>query len=119
MVLPQPYPNYKTVHRRFQQWCRQDVLRGVLTNLAYTLREQGRIDEEECFVDAMFSSAKGGGAEIGPRKRGKGVKIMGIVDRHGLPLAISTYFWPCWQVAWAWRRSLLLLGKLQVIVSAR
>ncbi len=39
----------------------------------------------------MFASAKGGGAEIGPTRRGKGVKIMGIVDRHGLPLAVSTH----------------------------
>ena len=42
-------------------------------------------------VDAMFSSAKGGGAEVGPTKRGKGVKIMGIVDREGLPLSVSTH----------------------------
>ena len=90
-MLPQSYPNYKTVHRRFQQWCREEVLRHVLTDLANTLREQGQIDEEECFIDAMFSSAKGGGAEIGPTRRGKGVKIMGIVDRHGLPLAVSTH----------------------------
>lgn len=90
-MLPQGYPNYKTVHRRFQQWCREDVLRQVLTDLANTLREQGQIDEQECFIDAMFSSAKGGGDNIGPTKRGKGVKIMGIVDRHGLPLAVSTH----------------------------
>ena len=90
-MLPQGYPNYKTVHRRFQQWCREEVLREVLTDLANTLREQGQIDEEECFIDAMFSSAKGGGAEIGPTRRGKGVKIMGIVDRNGLPLAVSTH----------------------------
>lgn len=77
-LLPQSYPNYKTVHRRFQQWCREEVLRNVLTDLANKLREQGRIDEEECFIDAMFSSAKGGGAEIGPTRRGKGVKIMGM-----------------------------------------
>ena len=90
-MLPQSYPNYKTVHRRFQQWCREEVLREVLTDLANTLREQGQIDEEECYIDAMFSSAKGGGAEIGPTRRGKGVKIMGIVDRNGLPLAVSTH----------------------------
>ena len=47
-MLPQSYPNYKTVHRRFQQWCREEVLRDVLTDLANTLREQGQIDEEEC-----------------------------------------------------------------------
>jgi len=90
-MLPQCYPNYKTVHRRFQRWCEQEVLREVLCTLANELREQGGIDESECFVDAMFSSAKGGGEGIGLTKRGKGVKIMGIVDRHGLPLAASTH----------------------------
>ena len=87
-MLPQCYPNYKTVHRRFQQWCEKEVLRSVLTDLANALREQGEIDESECFIDATFASAKGGGAEIGKTKRGKGVKIMAIVDRHGLPLAV-------------------------------
>lgn len=90
-MLPQCYPNYKTVHRRFQRWCEQEVLRDILCALANELREQGGLDESECFVDAMFSSAKGGGEGIGPTKRGKGVKIMGIVDRHGLPLAASTH----------------------------
>lgn len=90
-MLPQHYPNYKTVHRRFQQWCEQEVLREVLTDLANELRDQGSIDESECFIDAMFSPAKGGGDAIGNTKRGKGVKIMGIVDRHGLPLAVSTH----------------------------
>ena len=90
-MLPQCYPNYKTVHRRFQQWCREEVLRNVLTDLANTLREQGEIDERESFIDAMFASAKGGGEGIGLTKRGKGVKIMGIVDRNGLPLAVSTH----------------------------
>ncbi len=90
-MLPQYYPNYKTVHRRFQQWCEQEVLRDVLCALANELREQGGIDESECFVDAMFSPAKGGGEGVGPTKRGKGVKIMGIVDRHGLPVAASTH----------------------------
>ena len=90
-MLPQSYPNYKTVHRRFQRWCRQEVLRNVLTDLANTLRDEGEIDESECLIDATFASAKGGGKAIGPTKRGKGVKIMAIVDRHGLPLSVSTY----------------------------
>ena len=89
-MLPQCYPNYKTVHRRFQGWCEREVLRDVLCTLANELREQGGVDESECFIDAMFSPAKGGGEEVGLTKRGKGVKIMGIVDRHGLPLAAST-----------------------------
>jgi transposase len=90
-MLPQCYPNYKTVHRRFQQWCRSEVLRAILTDLANSLRDEGEIDESECFIDASFAMAKGGGAQIGPTRRGKGVKIMAIVDRHGLPLAVSTH----------------------------
>jgi len=90
-MLPQSYPNYKTVHRRFQQWCRDEVIRAALTDLANTLREQDALDESECFIDATFASAKGGGDQVAPTKRGKGVKIMAIVDRHGLPLAVSTH----------------------------
>jgi hypothetical protein len=44
---------------------------------------QSALDEEECFIDATFVMAKGGGSEIGPTKRGKGMKIMAIVDRMG------------------------------------
>lgn len=90
-MLAQAYPNYKTVHRRFQRWCQDEVLRAVLTDLANTLREQCAIDESECFIDATFASGKRGGEQIGPTRRGKGVKIMAIVDRHGLPLAVSTH----------------------------
>ena len=90
-MLPQCYPNYKTVHRRFQQWCEREILRAVLVDLANELRDRGAIDERECFIDATFASAKGGGADIGPTRRGKGVKIMAIVDRNGLPLSVSTH----------------------------
>ncbi len=89
--LPQCYPNYKTVHRRFQEWCRNEVLRNVMVELANALRDAGGLDERESFIDATFASAKGGGDKIGPTKRGKGVKIMAIVDRHGLPLSVSTH----------------------------
>jgi hypothetical protein len=53
-MLPQSYPNYKTVHRRFQSWCRDEVLRRVLTDVANELRDRGTLDEEECFIDATF-----------------------------------------------------------------
>ena len=88
-MLPQSYPNYKTVHRRFQTWCRDEVLRRVLTDVANELRDKGVLDKEESFIDATFTMAKGGGAEIGPTKRGKGMKIMAIVDRHGLPYRLA------------------------------
>jgi len=90
-MLPQSYPNYKTVHRRFQQWCERQILRDVLTKLANALREQGEIDESESYIDATFASAKGGGDEIGKTRRGKGVKILAIVDRQGMPLLVSTH----------------------------
>src|SRR5512136_2345875 len=48
-MLPQSYPNYKTVHRRFQTWCRDEVLRRVLTDVANELRENGVLDEEESY----------------------------------------------------------------------
>jgi hypothetical protein len=40
---------------------------------------------------AAVLSAKRGGAQVGPTKRGKGLKIMAIVDRHGLPLSVGTH----------------------------
>jgi transposase len=89
-MLPQCYPNYKFVQSRFQQWCQQEVLRAILPDLAHALHEQRAIDERECFIDATFASAKGGGDEIGPTKRGKRVKIMASVDRHGLPPSVRT-----------------------------
>ena len=55
------------------------------------IREQGGLHESACFIDATFWSAKGRGEQIGPTKRRKGVKIMGIVDRNGLPLAVCTH----------------------------
>src|SRR5207253_8073998 len=68
-----------------------EVLRRVLTDMANELRDRGALNEEECFIDATFVMAKGGGLEIGATKRGKGMKIMAIVDRHGLPLSVSTH----------------------------
>ncbi len=65
-MLPPCYPNYKTVHRRFQNGCRQGVVREVLMDLAQTLHEQGGLDESEAFIDGLFSAAKGGGRRRQP-----------------------------------------------------
>ena len=72
------------------QRCRDDVLREVLTNLANILRERGATDERESFIDAMFLPAKGSGDKAAPSGRDKVLKIKGIFDRYGLPLAVST-----------------------------
>src|SRR5207247_8346834 len=75
-------------HRRFQLWQRSGRLELLLQRLAEDLRDRGKIDLSEAFVDATFAGAKKGGAAVGPTRRGKGSKIMAICDRHGLPLAV-------------------------------
>src|ERR1700756_340170 len=41
-MLPQSYPNYKTVHRRFQTWCCNEILRRVLTDVCQRASRQRR-----------------------------------------------------------------------------
>jgi Putative transposase of IS4/5 family (DUF4096)/Transposase DDE domain len=86
--LPDRYPSYQTCHRRFQQWVRAGVLRGVLEVLAQALHDEGYLDLQETFIDGSFAPAKQGGAGVGKTKRGKGSKIMAIADRGGLPVAV-------------------------------
>jgi hypothetical protein len=68
-MLPQSYTNYMAVHRRFQRWCQNEAIRAALTGLANLLRDEGAIDEPECYIDATFASAKSGGDEIEPTLR--------------------------------------------------
>src|SRR6478609_1651984 len=42
------------------------------------------------FCGRDVCSGQKGGRQVGPTKRGKGTKIMGIADRHSLPLALRT-----------------------------
>jgi transposase len=58
--LPERYPPYQTCHRRFQQWVRSGVMRGVLDVLAEDLRSRGGFDLEEAFIDGSFAPAKKG-----------------------------------------------------------
>jgi transposase len=39
--VPERYPSYQTCHRRFQQWVRSGVMRGVLEALALNLKIRG------------------------------------------------------------------------------
>ena len=86
--LPDRYPPYQTCHRRFQQWQRSGVLRDLLACLAEDLRQRGKLDLTEGFVDASFTGAKKGAPSSVLRRRGKGNKIMAIVNRRSLPLAV-------------------------------
>ena len=58
--LPSKYPPYQTCHRRFQSWQRSGLLTRALQKLAEDLRDRGKIDLSETFIDASFSSAKKG-----------------------------------------------------------
>ena len=58
--LPERYPSYQTCHRRFQQWVRSGIMRGVLEALAEDLQIRGRLDVREAFIDAALRRPKRG-----------------------------------------------------------
>jgi transposase len=58
--VPDRYPSYQTCHRRFQQWIRSGVMRGILEALAVDLKVRGLLDVEEAFIDGSFAPAKKG-----------------------------------------------------------
>ncbi len=62
--LPGRYPPYQTCHRRFQEWVRCGLWESVLVRLAVDLKERGRIDLGECFIDGSFAAAKKGAPEL-------------------------------------------------------
>lgn len=85
--LPERYPPYQTCHRRFQRWVREGALERVRVAAARDLKERGKLDLSERFIDGTFVVAKKGGGCVGATKRGKGSKLMAVADRSGLPLA--------------------------------
>jgi transposase len=88
--LPERYPPYQTCHRRFQRWVGDGTFERVLEGPARDLKERGKLDLAECFIDGTFIVAKKG-ADVWERAtRGKGTKLMALAtlaDRAGLPLA--------------------------------
>ena len=72
--LPDRYPPYQTCHRRFQQWQRSGLLTHVLQKLAEDLRDRGKLDLSEAFIDASFSSAKKGALVSALQNAGKAAK---------------------------------------------
>lgn len=88
--LPRHFGSRSAVHAYFQQWTRQGVFERILRDAGALVDERDGYKLYECFVDATFSKARGGGDGIGPTKAGKGVKIMVLVDARGLPVAVDT-----------------------------
>jgi transposase len=87
--LPRSYPPKSTCHDRFQVWIESGVFAAVLDDLARDLEASGWLDLRECFSDGSFAPAQRGGTAVGKTKKGKGSKIMAIVEAHGLPVAVT------------------------------
>ena len=88
--LPRRFGAKSTVHRWFQTWVRHGVFEQIMREAGRCVEERGGYRLYECFIDATFSKARGGGDGIGCTRVGKGVKIMVLVDARGLPVAIDT-----------------------------
>jgi transposase len=84
--LPDRYPSYQTCHRRFQQWVRSGILKGVLEALAEDLHVRGRLDVHEAFIDGSFAPAKKGALRSEKRSEARG------------------------QRSWQWRTALVFLS---------
>lgn len=88
--LPAEYGSKSTVHRWFKKWVQAGFFESIMRDAGRCVEERGGYRLYECFIDATFSKAKGGGGGIGCTKVGKGVKIMVLVDARGLPVAVDT-----------------------------
>ena len=86
--LPKKYPPYRTCHRRFQRWVREDKLERILRELAEELHTRGKLEVEEAFVVASFTGAKKGASRSGVPSAARGRKSS-LADDHRLPLAMS------------------------------
>src|SRR5215831_20346060 len=62
--LPDRYPPYQTCHRRFQQWRRSGLLERILQRLSEDLRDRGKLDLTEGFIEATFTAAKKGASRL-------------------------------------------------------
>ena len=85
--LPERFAPYQTCHRRYQRWVREGRFERILEALATDLKERGKLDLSECFIDGAFIAGENRGGCVGPTKRGKGTKLMAMADRFGPPLA--------------------------------
>jgi transposase len=70
--MPGRYPPYATGHRRFSTWVENGTMRRVVEALARDLRDRGKLDLEEAFVDGSFAPAKKGAAASAKRSAARG-----------------------------------------------
>lgn len=58
--MPRRYPPYQTCHRRFQTWIEDKTLERILRRLAEDLRDRGKLDLTEAYIDGSHAGAKRG-----------------------------------------------------------
>ena len=78
--LPSRYPPYQTCHRRFHLWQQSGRLDRLLERLATDLRDRGKIDLTEAFVDATYAGAKKGAVRSVQRAVAKAPKSWRSAD---------------------------------------
>jgi len=67
----------------FPNWVKSGVMEHLLITLAQHLKDAGGLDLKDVLWTDVCAGQKRGRL-VGKTKRGKGTKIMGIADRHGL-----------------------------------
>src|SRR6266480_2229162 len=85
------YPSPATCHRRFQHWVRSGVLKRILRALAKDLRDRGKLDLTEGFIDGTFAGAKKGGAAWVPPS---GAKVRRSWQWQTAMVFLSPLTWP-------------------------
>lgn len=58
--LPNEYPPYQTCYGYFRLWVKTKAFEKILKRLVEDLRDRGKIDLTETFIDASFAEAKKG-----------------------------------------------------------
>src|SRR5690606_15831213 len=81
-ALPSRCPPYQTCHRRFQQWQRSGRLDRLLQRLAEDLRDRGKLDLSEAFVDATDAGAKKGALRAVQRAAAKAPRAPRSATAH-------------------------------------
>ncbi len=59
--LPKPFPPKSTVHDSLKIWSQRDAFRRILAQIVRQLAKNGRLQLDECSIDATFVRAGGGG----------------------------------------------------------
>lgn len=86
--LPRRYGAPSTCHHRLTTWQARGVWERLWRALLSALDGRGGIDWQTGYLDGTFVTAKRGGEAVGPTRRGKGTKVMAVVDGRGLPLGL-------------------------------